>query len=805
MADQQYIVNFTDADNGSFIIAPYTMNGPESPRAPLPLAPSATLASTSLALPGKGITSYGEYVAENLVHLLENFSNGTAPAYSIEGQLWYNNDTANLAVFDGTSYHILPRADAATFTANVNMSGFMINNLADATTPTDALNMQTGDARYVNVTGDSMTGTLNLGGHGVTNLANATTPTDALNMQTGDARYVNVTGDSMTGRLTLSADPTTALHAATKQYVDSEILAMVASGNINLTNLGDVNINIPVAGNSLYFDGTEWINYTIPTPFVPLSGGVMTGPLTLSGAPTTPNSAATKQYVDDELAGFSSGATTLDALTDVVTTGAVAGEFLSYDGAQWINSPLSVSSDTYVSAGQMVGLGYGTLTLTQTNGGPTISVPGIATTTHTHTSVQIYHDANSTNDSSYIRDRTINLPSYPQNVPMSTSVALLDEAVAVLRSISARTIIESDGTVGPYQVPEYVAGTGRLEVHLNGIKQYADTRGTAAIYIDGGPVISPTANNGTDTTLIGGTTYDMRLWNDSFGSIVTLNITPTNTTASLDIIGANPTLDTFTVAGNYVTTFMPGNTFTVAGSTIHNGTYTVASTTYNGTNTTIATVGPVAGVTIDGTIAVTQVTFANLVNEINDAIGLTALADDVVAVFLDGSILFIPTTQGELSRVVIYDGVSANPLIAKLADTFTTTTVEYAGQGSQIAIYQANATTDVFTLPGNRASAFPTNTRFAVTGSTGNDNNYLVIAPGAVYSAGYTTIPVTAGTIPVNEIAGAGTGTIAIGYTLGYSERDTLGFMAPALDTANAIQFNVAPPAGAIIEVIAHR
>jgi hypothetical protein len=35
-----------------------------------------------------------------------------------------------------------------------------------------------------------------------------------------DATYVNVSGDTMTGFLTLNADPTSALHAATKQYVD---------------------------------------------------------------------------------------------------------------------------------------------------------------------------------------------------------------------------------------------------------------------------------------------------------------------------------------------------------------------------------------------------------------------------------------------------------------------------------------------------------------------------------------------------------------------------------------------------------
>mgnify|MGYP005992878913 CR=1 FL=1 len=40
-----------------------------------------------------------------------------------------------------------------------------------------------------------------------------------------DARYVNVSGDTMTGALTLPADPTVALQAATKQYVDGKTAA----------------------------------------------------------------------------------------------------------------------------------------------------------------------------------------------------------------------------------------------------------------------------------------------------------------------------------------------------------------------------------------------------------------------------------------------------------------------------------------------------------------------------------------------------------------------------------------------------
>lgn len=45
----------------------------------------------------------------------------------------------------------------------------------------------------------------------------------AVNLVTLDARYVNTSGDTMTGFLTLNADPVNPLHAATKQYVDNKV------------------------------------------------------------------------------------------------------------------------------------------------------------------------------------------------------------------------------------------------------------------------------------------------------------------------------------------------------------------------------------------------------------------------------------------------------------------------------------------------------------------------------------------------------------------------------------------------------
>lgn len=57
---------------------------------------------TSLKFSGRNTTNYGTAVAENFLHLLENFAGANSPPSPIEGQLWYNNVDEILYVNDGS-------------------------------------------------------------------------------------------------------------------------------------------------------------------------------------------------------------------------------------------------------------------------------------------------------------------------------------------------------------------------------------------------------------------------------------------------------------------------------------------------------------------------------------------------------------------------------------------------------------------------------------------------------------------------------------------------------------------------------
>jgi hypothetical protein len=59
--------------------------------------------STSLGLPGRLYSSYGQVVDTNFVHMLQNFSAPTPPSNPLKGQLWYNtfDNTLRICPSDG--------------------------------------------------------------------------------------------------------------------------------------------------------------------------------------------------------------------------------------------------------------------------------------------------------------------------------------------------------------------------------------------------------------------------------------------------------------------------------------------------------------------------------------------------------------------------------------------------------------------------------------------------------------------------------------------------------------------------------
>ena len=85
--------------------------------------------TTSLVFVGRNYAGYGEYVNEDLLRLLENFSNKTAPGRPITGQLWYDSAKKALKVYDGSTFRSLSYSEySGTASSNLSDGNFWFDS-----------------------------------------------------------------------------------------------------------------------------------------------------------------------------------------------------------------------------------------------------------------------------------------------------------------------------------------------------------------------------------------------------------------------------------------------------------------------------------------------------------------------------------------------------------------------------------------------------------------------------------------------------------------------------------------------------
>jgi microcystin-dependent protein len=85
-----YTISYTDvANKGTITVEDGTINR-----------------ETTLGFPGRNTTAYGATIAENFLHLLENFAATTEPSNPVEGQMWYDSTLGveSLKVYNGTNW-----------------------------------------------------------------------------------------------------------------------------------------------------------------------------------------------------------------------------------------------------------------------------------------------------------------------------------------------------------------------------------------------------------------------------------------------------------------------------------------------------------------------------------------------------------------------------------------------------------------------------------------------------------------------------------------------------------------------------
>lgn len=763
-----YILRFTDPARGSFVVKPYTTNGPDTPRNTAPLDSDAVSANTSLVMLGKGLPEYGDRIQENLLHLLEHFANKVRPAYPIQGQLWFKNENyvdptypldptvAGLYVYDMTSWINVPVSGKTS--TNLDLSGFKLTNIGNPTVDTDATNKGFTDATYVALSGSTMGGVLNMGGFTITNLALPVALTDAVTKGFADDTYMSKTNAVFAGNLDLGgfkivnlAAPTIGTDAVSKQFADSTYLAiaggtvvgpLIASDGINmmLTNISDV------------------------------------------GEPLYDSDAATKQYVDAAVFASTGG------LYLPTTGGTLTGALIINDSSLIMNA-----SDMNVSDASVTLSGNSTFSFS----GTSFDMGGMAIS---------------------------NIKTQPLLASDAASKWYVDQSIS--RSVvHAREMFIADGVSTTFNLnAPYVVGSNSLSVSMNGIKQYAtqlpsthvtynvpaiSTHGyqstvfpsatsatvailttaeyTFSVEVDGitllrsveivaGRTFGELATDLT-TALVG---YATVYWSDS-NNRFTFVSDATGLTSSIllsqpDVMSPDTDLWMVIMSNTLISMEMPAPRPGLVQSFEPDTPIVLPNTPY--TFTVNANTPQAVVINIPSPV----LTLMELVLLVNAALP-THVTLNMLPDRFEMQVNPAFGTHMYLTSDTLFSAVATALNTTRVIDVFGTT----------VPVTGASTTLNQFTVPGDYSAVFNTMgvQKFVVTGSTGNDGVWTV-SLNATYALGATTIAVVE-----TVLDNTADGHIVFNQAFAYSE------VGDPLTVSTVVEFTTAPPAGSTLEVLA--
>ena len=76
------------------------------------IADGAINQDSSMTLVGKNYAGYGQFINDDIIRLLENGSNTTAPGAPLTGQLWWDMTTGTMKAYNGTAFKVISGATA---------------------------------------------------------------------------------------------------------------------------------------------------------------------------------------------------------------------------------------------------------------------------------------------------------------------------------------------------------------------------------------------------------------------------------------------------------------------------------------------------------------------------------------------------------------------------------------------------------------------------------------------------------------------------------------------------------------------
>lgn len=697
-----YIIKRTDTvNNGQFTIKPFTTNGPAVPSAETPLAPHSVSANTSLVLLGKGMFEYGESVASDFVHLLENFSNATAPVYPIQGQLWYKNDTKELFLYhsedDPFTFQQIIINGKLTSPLDVNTQ--RIINVGLPTDNTDAVSKIYLETNFLSNSGNlTFTGDLTISTGAKLLLTDLPVTdvdgTNKLYVDTADiavkdwttTNFVSVINDTITGNLTIATGghiilidpPTISTHATNKLYVDNTIISSgskvfvrkegsIISGPLVI----DGTVGLPIWGVNATVDTFTIDNGDYTSVFVPgLSFTIINDTLLLT--PTT----FTVEY-----SSFDTGSnrTLIKVIDDVPSN--IQGDGMISGSVYFKSSPIIMDTSLTVSGVHLLDFGSNKLT--------NISSP----TDDNDAVTKQYVDTAIGGIVVGGDDGYLSGGSFDSTTNTITLTSTSGVADVVIPGIASSTQTYNTNQLNHNVYAPSITTSSRLRQTLSGSANYPN-------------LTVETVLNQIDKDL----NY-LRHRNDRY-IVETPNITLT--AVSLGLSGNLPI--------SAITPLTPGHqdiTFTTLASS-GSPTMLVSGTTYTAT------------VLVDGTftknisiLGSTALTFDTLIDQLNVDLGTAAVATIDVAA---KKIIITSTTGGSSSAI----SITAGTLFAAPLAYYNNLSGAVAGTNNTITIATTNYTTTfnnpglLFTVTGNGHSF--SNITYTVLSATYSTNTIITIA-----------------------------------------------------------------------------
>ncbi len=282
--------------------------------------------TTSLQLFGKSFSGFGEGLNENLVKLLENAAGTSAPSSPLTGELWFDTNTAQLKVYDGSAFKPTGAAKSQSseptsasagdlwhdsdtdqlfvytgsafvlvgpvFTSGQTLSGFQIETLASSGGDKVVASMYAGNTRVAILSKETFTPTVSQSGFseikaGFTLNSTLSAVFEGTNTQASNIDVSGTTNTSSTliaGGNFLRADANDTTTGSITVDTDSGIVVGDAQELTVTVSSNDVTIAQTSQDKDLKFTVNDGGSTKTPLTLTGADGGVdITGDVTITG------------------------------------------------------------------------------------------------------------------------------------------------------------------------------------------------------------------------------------------------------------------------------------------------------------------------------------------------------------------------------------------------------------------------------------------------------------------------------------------------------------------------------------------